>query len=590
FGGIEGAVRDVYWSEEISGTTSKHGTELTREQMTGPEAAEHMDGLDFEGVWTTTDDLPVQQWRIQDLSLDLDDQQLMVGESTDVTVTLELAASADTTATTTAEYDLNTTAATIHNGTFESTDRGTAEVTASLAGHSDTGTVEMLAPPNLGVADTSLGETLVANGSSTTVEATLENAGDLEGTSTFSLDADDETVDSTTLTIDGRDERTVAFNWTAPGTGSYTLTLDGETVGTVEAVEPPEVSVTDASVGTETLLVGQEATVSTTLENPDRLAGSETATLVANDSVLQTQDISVGAESTNSTELSWTPSEAGTHDLMVNDIEAGSVEVVPRSAISVGDVTATEQVLTDETAEVTAEVVNDADVSVETTVAYTLDGEQVDTRSVTLEPGTNTVSFETELSTAGTAAHSISVVDAEGEAETAVREPATFEIIDVVAPETVDAGQDVTISVTAANTGGVAGNETVDVSVDGATVTDESVSIDAGESTRVSATFTLQAQGEHTFAVETTDDSTSGTITAESDTDEGTTDESTTDREAAGSGQTDRTTDDPEQSNREATTQQDDDTESGDGFGPGFGLVAALIVIVTLGVAAASIQ
>ncbi|WP_229111242.1 CARDB domain-containing protein [Halapricum desulfuricans] len=557
------AVRDVYWSEAISGATSQHGTELTREQMTGQEAAEHMDGLDFEAVWTTTDGLPVQQWRIQDLSLRVNDRQLMVGKSTDATVTLEMAASDNTTATTTAEYDLNTSAATIENGTLEATDCGTAELTASVAGHSDTVTVAMLAPPELGVADATTGDALVARDSTVTVDTTVENVGDLEGSDTFDLEVDGETVDSTTVAVDGREERSVAFRWTPTETGSYTLTVGEETVGTVEVVEPPEVAVTDASVEADGLLVGREATVSTTLENPDRLAGSETATLVAGDTVVESRDVSVAAETTDTAAFTWTPDEPGTYNLTVNSVDAGTVEAVPRSAVSMTNVTAAEQVLTGETAEVAAEIVNEADLPVETSVAYAVDDDHIETRSVTLDPGTNTVAFETELSETGTATHSVSVADATGDGETDVRSPARFDVTDLVAPETVDAGQEVTISATVANTGGVDGEATVDVTIDGATVTDKTVSVEADSSTRVSATFTLQAQGEHTYSVATGDDSMSSAITAES----------------ADSDQI------PDQSTGGPTTQSGEETASGDGFGPGFGVVAALMAIIGCGVA-----
>ncbi|WP_229113486.1 CARDB domain-containing protein [Halapricum desulfuricans] len=557
------AVRDVYWSEEISGTTSKHGTELTREQMTGPEAAEHMDGLDFEEVWTTSDGLPVQQWRIQDLSLRVDDRQLMVGESTDATVTLEMAASDDTTATTTAEYDLNTSAATIENGTLEATDRGTAGLTASVAGHSDTVTVAMLAPPELGVADATPDDALVARDSTVTVDTIIENAGDLEGSDTFDLEVDGETVDSTTVAVDGREERSVAFRWTPTETGSYALAVGEETVGTVEVVEPPEVAVTDASVEADGLLVGQAATISTTLENPDRLAGSETATLVAGDTVVESRDVSVAAETTDTAAFTWTPDEPGTYNLTVNSVDAGTVEAVPRSAVSVMHVAATDRVLTDEAAEVTAEIVNEADAPVETPVVYAVDDDHIETRSVTLDPGTNTVAFETELSETGTVTHSVSVADTAGNTETAVHAPARFEVTNVVAPETVDAGQEVTISATVTNAGDVDGEATVDVSVDGATVTDKTVPVEADDSTRVSATFTLQAQGEHTFSVATGDDSMSDAITAES-------------------ADSDRT---PDQSTGGSTTQSDEETTSGDGSGPGFGVVAALVATVGFGVA-----
>ncbi|MCU4717564.1 CARDB domain-containing protein [Halapricum hydrolyticum] len=590
FGEVEGAVRDVYWSPEISGTTSQHGTALSREQMTGPQAREHMDGLDFEEVWAATDDLPVQQWRIQDLSLDLAEDRILVDESTEVTVTLELAASNDTTATTTAEYDVNTSAASIENGTLQSTDRGTAEVTASLAGHTDTATVKLLAPPDLGVAETTLDEPIVARDTTVSVDATVENVGDLEGTETFGLQVDNETIESTSVTVDGRDEQSVAFRWTPTETGSYTPTVGGEIAGTLEVVEPPEVSVTDASLATETLLVGQEATVSATLENPDRLAGSETATLLAEDTVVQTRDVTVGAEETNTTAFAWTPSEPGTYNLTVNSIAAGSVEVVPRSTITVANVTATDQVVTGEAADVTATIVNEANVPVDVPVSYALDGEQVATELVTLEPGTSAVTFEQPLAEAGAVTHTVEAVNDKASTETDVREPATVEITNVVSPDTVETGSDAGVTVTVENSGGVAGNDTVEFSVDGATLSDEPIALDAGENTRVSASFAFSLQGEHTFTVETSDGSASGTIVAESPSGDDTTTDQETEQTTDEGGQTDRETDESGQTDDGETTRQDDAAESGDGFGPGFGVVAALLAIVILGVALARLD
>jgi len=98
-------------------------------------------------------------------------------------------------------------------------------------------------------------------------------------------------------------------------------------------------------------------------------------------------------------------------------------------------------------------------------------------------------------------------------------------------------------------------------SINGESLTEETVSLDAGETTYVPVSFSLEVKGGQEYTIETADDTVSGTISVDP---------------VASDGSPERTSE-----TITATSRSDDpSTETGDGFGPGFGAVAALLALL----------
>ncbi|WP_135663795.1 S8 family serine peptidase [Halorhabdus rudnickae] len=139
------------------------------------------------------------------------------------------------------------------------------------------------------------------------------------------------------------------------------------------------------------------------------------------------------------------------------------------------------------------------------TVELRLDGQTIDSESVSLAPGGSTTvsfpGFHTTNLNPGTHSYSVTSPHDERTSTLTVLEPATFELSALEPGNiTVTAGESVDISATVTNTGDVSDTKTAEVRVDGETVDSESVSLGAGTSESVS--FTISTDGNEVGTVE----------------------------------------------------------------------------------------
>lgn len=65
----DGTIVDAYWDRDATGQDTSAGVTddngLVTEQMTGDSATEHLEGFDFEEVWTTIDTYPRLRWELE---------------------------------------------------------------------------------------------------------------------------------------------------------------------------------------------------------------------------------------------------------------------------------------------------------------------------------------------------------------------------------------------------------------------------------------------------------------------------------------------------------------------------------------------
>jgi PGF-CTERM protein len=144
----------------------------------------------------------------------------------------------------------------------DSNDGGNYTATVASANDSDSTEVRVFAPPNFALEIDGTNAP-VTEGETVTVEATVQNTGDVEATRTLTLTIGGFERASTTLTLGPEESETVTLSWaTAAGdAGSYTAVVDSEDDTervdvTVEEEEsssgPPTGEVTDTPTPTET--------------------------------------------------------------------------------------------------------------------------------------------------------------------------------------------------------------------------------------------------------------------------------------------------------------------------------------------------
>ena len=245
-------VADSYWDSETSGLTvgsydADVGTGLRTAEMTGAAAETNMKDFDFDAFWTATDEYPILRWQVRNVSVALDDSTVSAGDQTGVTVTVTLENGSTITASRVAEYE-GDDYVDVDAGTVETEQQGTAEITATVAGESDTVDLEITEPPNIELEDASLEAPAVVNGTEIEAAATYANDGG-PGVHTVELIVDGETVATEWIRLEADDETTVAFEWTPDDdTGTESdIAIDETALGTLSIVDADAVSLESLS-------------------------------------------------------------------------------------------------------------------------------------------------------------------------------------------------------------------------------------------------------------------------------------------------------------------------------------------------------
>jgi hypothetical protein len=169
------------------------------------------------------------------------------------------------------------------------------------------------------------------------------------------------------------------------------------------------------------------------------------------------------------------------------EFEVSELEASP------GDVSVGEEVT------VTVNVANIGEVEGSHMVVLKVDGEEYEGFNVTLEPSASTVvSFIIVEDDPGS--HGVGVGALTGTFN--VLQPAEFEISDLsIAPDEVEEGGEVTISVSVSNIGEEEGSHTVELKLDGSVTDDRSLTLEGGADTTVSFSV-LMGVGTHTAEIE----------------------------------------------------------------------------------------
>ncbi|SFR87022.1 hypothetical protein SAMN05216559_0297 [Halomicrobium zhouii] len=107
------------------------------------------------------------------------------------------------------------------------------------------------------------------------------------------------------------------------GTGGDDDDDDDET----DEPEPASIEITDATLSADEITAGDSVNVSVTLENDGGKEGSATIRIRANESVVATEQVTVGAGETVTETVSVTFDEAGTYEISASGTSAGTLTV-----------------------------------------------------------------------------------------------------------------------------------------------------------------------------------------------------------------------------------------------------------------------
>jgi preprotein translocase subunit SecD len=378
---------------------------------------------------------------------------------------------------------------------------GTYDWTMAADGAEQTGSIDVAAeeddPAEFSLDDVSVPSAGDA-GAAVTVEATVWNTGEESGETAVTFDIGGQQYD-TTVSLDGGDSQTVTLEATLPEEGGdydWTMTAGGTTeTGTVDVAtdDPAAFSLDSVSVpssGDAGEAVAVEATVSNTGEE----SGETTVTFDIGGQQYDTTVSLDGGDSQTVTLDATLPDEGGDYDWTVaagDDTDSGTLRVDEEdepatfafdsiSVPSAGD--------TGEQVTVEATVSNTGDQAGDTAVEFSLGGDTYET-TVSLDGGdTERVTLDATLpdddgdydwalsTDDDTEIGSVEVGDGAG------ADSPEFVIDAVEQPAAVTTGDQFTVEATLVNEGS-AGEDVVRFVFAGETVSNETVSLDAGEQT-----------------------------------------------------------------------------------------------------------
>ncbi|WP_276253233.1 CARDB domain-containing protein [Halomontanus rarus] len=380
----------------------------------------------------------------------------------------------------------------------------------------------------------------VSAGQAISIDATVTNSGDLEGTQTVALEIGNETIDTTDVTLAGGDSETVALGWEPDETdiGNRTVTVSGDddTASTVITVaEPPAEAAFDVTVDAapETVTAGQTVAVDAAVTNDGDLEDTQSVALAVENETVATTDVTLAGGAGETITLEWQTDETDVGErnvtvatgddsasATVSVEEASGPEPEPEPATFDVRLDAPDSVDAGEAIDLEATIENVGDEAGDQQLVLLVDGTSAETRTVALEAGASeAVSFT--YATAEDDIGSLEVaLESENDSDAAVvtvaepPEPAAF-AVDVDGPGSVVAGQTVAVDAAVTNDGELEDTQPVALAVGNETVATTDVTVAGG----ASETITLEWQtdesdsGEHDLTISSDDDSALTTVT-----------------------------------------------------------------------------
>jgi len=375
-------------------------------------------------------------------------------------------------------------------------------------------TVDRPQPANVSVRSAQLSEERISPGDSVTVTATVGNDGGTAGEVTADLRVDGTTRASETRTVDASEQTTIEFAPSFAETGTYGITVNDESAGTLAVSEPAAFEVSNARLGDDTVLAGDTAAASAEVTNVGDAEGTFTAEFLATDRdgtarTIDTRSVTLAGGDSQTVELRGTVEQPGEYDARINQTTAGTLTVESPADVAVTDATLAEAVVDEgDEVTVTATVENTGDREGSLSVAVAANEDVETTEEVAVGPGeSRTERLNYTVTAAGE--YEITVNGADAGTLTVVR-PATFRTTNPdVEPDTVLEGEQTEVTATVVNVGTESGTHTATLVVDDEPVERRESVIGPGDSETVVFTPSFDEAAEYTVAV---NDETAGTL------------------------------------------------------------------------------
>ena len=290
-------------------------------------------------------------------------------------------------------------------------------------------------PADISITDLELSAEMIEEGDAVDATATFENTGEKRGSITATLVVDGDVHADQSVTVDGESTDTVTFTRTFDQAGTYALAVgvpDGSdierTVTVSETVsKPANMTVVDAELSAGTIEAGGAIEMTLDIESEDERVGTETIIVpieLATDDEKTAIEYDVEVDDDSTARVTITEfDESGEYDVSVDGIAAGTVTVIdpePTPAdVSVLDAEVSETTLeSGESITVTATLENDGEKAGDVTVEVVADATVIGEQSVAVDgESTETVTVTESLEEPGEYEIRVHIAESETTAE-----------------------------------------------------------------------------------------------------------------------------------------------------------------------------
>ncbi|WP_436346021.1 CARDB domain-containing protein [Natronorubrum sp. FCH18a] len=176
--------------------------------------------------------------------------------------------------------------------------------------------------------------TTLETGTNVTANATYENVGRTTKETTARLTVNGTVVDTQTLEIPPGETKSVVFERRMQWPGTYKIGVDGVASESV-TVEGPPINVLEASITDTDLTAGDRATIEATVSNPTDQRVQRTLELAVDGIVVDTKTVPIAPNGETTIAFERQFDDAGTYDIAVSGVEAGTITVAERTSIAI---------------------------------------------------------------------------------------------------------------------------------------------------------------------------------------------------------------------------------------------------------------
>ncbi|AGN01442.1 peptidase S8/S53 subtilisin kexin sedolisin [Salinarchaeum sp. Harcht-Bsk1] len=419
---------------------------------------------------------------------------------------------------------------------WSTTDGDAGDYTAAVNTSNDSATtsVTVQEPANFSVTAIS-SNAPVTEGANLTVDATIQNVGDVSGTRNITLALNDSVgvQDYQSVSLGAGNQTTLTLNWTTAGgdAGDYNATVnasDDSNATSVRVDAPAYFAVESVTSPNAPVVEGETLQVNATINNTGDLSATQNVTLELNGSVgvVDNQSVSLGAESQTTIALNWTTADGDVGDYTAsvnssNESTSTSVRVDEPANFSVTVDSTNSPVVENDTLQVNATIQNVGDRNGSQTVNLSINGSvgEVDNQTITLDVGestTHTFNWTTGSGDNGNYTATVNSANASASSPVEVLAPANFTVNVTGSNSPVTEGDTLQVNATVNNTGDVAATQNVTLELNGTgDVASQNVTLDGGNAIAIALNWTTDGRDAGNYTATVASDDGNDTVAVE---------------------------------------------------------------------------